>query len=546
MSAQDPFDRGSLEQGELFDAGGRLKLGLNDRDNGTRLWALAAHRLIYVPGRGWGVWDGRRFDFDAGEELALRLVSTELPKAIEDEAAAKTSQPISRPQIEAWLLDHADKKPADAERALKAAHRPTYKKFANDCANNARAVAALLAARALFLADVDDLDCDPWRLTCENGVIDLKALAAPAPDAEDAEERILRLGDALGPFDPGMRGTRRPAARFDPEADCPGWRSFVSKAFPNPASAAYFQRALAVTLFGRNERQVVLVMLGQGGNGKSTALNMLKFVLGGYAATTRIEMFLETKFSNAGAPTPEEAVLPGARAYVGEEPEAGAVLSAAKVKGLTGGAPRQSRPLHGKPFTWTPHGVPVLAFNKMPRVSDETEGMWRRLVPIHFQIELHKLPRADRLEPTEMARVIAAEASGILNWLLEGWVALAERAELPDTVLQGLDPPEDVLDLKAQLRAQADPVGEFLADTTERISGARIGATDLHRVYEIWCARNGAEPLALRTFGRVMIAKDYRKKKQNTMVWRDLSWLQRPDVEELLNELAARERGSER
>lgn len=532
----DPMPADRPEQGDLFDAQSRGKWEFNDRDNGRRLHALLSREMLYVPGWGWGCWNGRHFDFEAGEEMALKAGAEALPRAIRDEAAAKVSGSIEKFRIDGWLAQNPGKSPADAETAIKAGLRKKYREYAIGCGNNGRVKAALDAGRTLFRADVTDLDADPWRLTCANGVIDLKALAAPAPDAEDPEERIARLGRALGPFDPAMRGTRRPAIAFDPAAECPGWRRFVGLAQPDPDHADYLRRCMATCLAGRNDRQVALVLLGQGGNGKSTTANALARVLGGYAATCRIEMFIEGKYQAGAAATPEEAVLPGARIYVASEPESGAVLSSSKIKGLTGGEMRQSRAIYGKPFFWVPHGIPVLSFNRMPRITDESEGMWRRLTPIHFTQALHELPKPERVTPAEMERIIAAEASGILNWILEGWVDLAER---------GLDPPPAALALKAQLRAMSDPVGEFLADCTERQPAATIPVSELHKVYEKWCAENGAEPMKLRSFNRVLSDKDYLKDKVSVMIWRHIAWRADPDVDRIREAAITGERSHE-
>ncbi len=532
----DAIDGPPPEQGELFDAAARLKFEFNDRDNAYRLYALLDTRMIYVPGWGWGCWNGKHFDFEAGEEMALQMGLEALPRAVRDEAAAKSTQVVAKFRIDAWCALNPGKSAEDAAKAIKAAGRKKYREYAIGCGNNNRINQALAAARTNFRADVADLDADPWRLTCANGVLDLGALAEPAPDAEEPEEREARLAAALGPFDPSMKGSRRPATDYLPGADCPGWRRFVGLAMPEAEHAAYLQRCMAACLAGRNERQMALIFLGQGGNGKSTAANALARVLGGYAATCRIDMFLDGKYTNSGAATPEEAVLPGARVYQASEPEAGATLSSSKIKGLTGGEPRQSRANYGKPFTWVPHGVPVLSFNKMPRITDESEGMWRRLTPVHFTVKLHELPAAERVTPAAMERILAAEAPGILNWLIEGWIELAER---------GLDPPKDVQALKSQLRAMSDPVGEFLDNCTERRLGASISVGELHRVYEKWCAENGAEVLKLRSFNRAMVGKDYLKDKVSIMVWRNLAWHQDDDVQRVRDAATTGGTGSE-
>jgi putative DNA primase/helicase len=259
-------------------------------------------------------------------------------------------------------------------------------------------------------------------------------------------------------------------AAFDPDATCPSFDVFLELILPDPSMRSFAMKCFSLALFGRNDAQVALLLRGSGGNGKFTLVNIIAHVLGGYSVPCRIEMFLATQVQSASGPTPELAVLPGARMYRASEPPEGAVLSTQRIKELTGGEPQQARKLQGDPFWFTPMGLPVLSFNKTPRIKGDDEGTWRRLIFIPFDVALGDLPENQKREQSQVEAELKLEASGILNRLLEGYRRY--KAE-------GLAPPPRAIEMKAERRAASDPVGEFVEDCTERATGGKIQAQEL-------------------------------------------------------------------
>lgn len=185
-----------------------------------------------------------------------------------------------------------------------------------------------------------------------------------------------------------LKNTRILACEFRAEAECPEFEKFMRLIQPDEEVRRFLQKMLGQMLWGANDAQIALLFRGQGANGKSTLVNAVAAVMGDYAVTCRIEMFLLSQTQSAGAPSPEEVVLTGGRAYVASEPETGATLSIARLKALTGGEPRQARALNQPPFIYTPRGTPILSFNRTPKVNGDDLGTWRRLLFIPFDVNL--------------------------------------------------------------------------------------------------------------------------------------------------------------
>jgi P4 family phage/plasmid primase-like protien len=399
----------------------------------------------------------------------------------------------------------------------------------------------LKSAQHRVRAEIEDLDADPWSFVVANGRIDLRAaFRAEYPEAAEPEEIAAVRRAWLAPHDRGTRPTKASPVVYNAVADCPAWRAFLALILPDPAVRDCLQRALGALLFGRNDSQCALLFRGGGGNGKSTLVEALQYVLGerdGYAAPCKIEMFLVTQNVSAGQATPEEVDLPGARAYIASEPSARDELSAKKVKALTGGDLRPARALGLPQFVYRPSGVPILSFNRTPKIKDEDEGTRRRLVFFPFEVNLRELPPEKRRTSSEAARELRDEAPGILNWLLDGFIEWRTRLERGQGKPPGIDPPAVMAELKDRLLESADPVGEFIKDCCIREPSRWIRTQEFIRVYEAWCERTGSVQFKPSTVREVMTEKGIPKRKKGGGYesFLGLDWIAGPEMDSLLN-----------
>lgn len=513
----------------------RLELEMNDEDNAARILSGYGADLVFVSGKGWAVWDGARYSFRSGN-LAAREIGHKLRQLVLEEAEhlEKTLDP-SPEEISDFIDAMARKRPPvfvrspeEARDMMGFAAAAELRKHAVKCGNAAKVRAALETCEHQRRAEVEDMDNDPWTLVLPNGDLDLRAVRDwEKPYEATGAEVIASKMEWLKPVDRAKLPTRCGGVGFDPAAECPEWRAFMELIIPDKEIRDCTQRILGACLFGENRAQVCVFLRGPGGNGKSTLLNSLAHVLGrrdGYAATCKVEMFLDTGQQSPASANPEEVDLPGARAYIATEPGARDVLSAKKIKGLTGGDRRMSRGLFGDPFFWVPRGIPIISCNRTPKIKDEDEGTRRRLVFIPFDVNLRALPPEKQRAQGEVEAELAAEGPGILNWLIEGFQDFMER---------GLDLPEPMTRLKTQLLEAADPVGVFLEEMTVKETRGRLSVSDFYKVHEAWCEQEGRQLYQMKTVGDIMVEKGYeRGPVKGRSHWKGLDWA--PDAADLV------------
>lgn len=508
-----------------LDMADLVELEKNDEDKARRLMAFHGDDMIFIADRGWSVWDGRRFSM-AGGDLAAREIGHRLRNIVKEigEWARWNYDPPE------WMIESAIRAAAEqksqhltAEQAIDEIRKGVFadhRKYSVACGNVNSVKNTLQVCEHMRRAEVEDMDRDPWVFVMPNGSLDLRAANDwERPEAAEDHEITAARASWLRPVDRSILPTRCGGVEYDPVATCPKWIEFLELILPDPDIRACMQRALGATLFGENREQVCLFLRGPGGNGKSTLLNIIAHVLGsrgGYSAACKIEMFLETGTVNPGAATPEEVDLPGARAYIATEPGARDILSAKKIKGLTGGDRRMSRGLNKGSFFWVPRGIPILSCNRTPKIKDEDEGTRRRLVFFPFDVNLRALPPEKRRAQGEVESELRSEGSGIMNWLIDGFRSFMRM---------GIAMPEPMEKLKTALMEGADPVGVFLDEMTVKDPHGKINVTEFYRVHEKWCETEGRALYQMKTVGDVMVEKGVERGKSNgRSVWRGLDW----------------------
>lgn len=480
----------------------RAKLPLNDQGNALRLKSAYGDKIIYIVSRGWAVWNGSKYDLVQGEIEAAKIAATL------GELVAEEAQAIRELVRTKHTFDHSEYPfPDDLIR------------FSNRCGNMSMRRHALEALKSECAVSIDQLDLAPELFTVVNGCIDLDAFAKnpgfPAQRKRNASAMRVWANAFFGVHLRDHRPTRAANVAYDATATCPNFKAMLRTVFPDNDVRSCFQRCAGAMLFGRNNSQAMLLFRGSGGNGKSTLLNVFSKVLGDYAVPCPIEVFLRTATQHAGRATPEEMNMPSARMVYASEPGMTDTLSGKAIKGFTGGDARMARALHQNPFKYTPTAIPVLQFNRTPRIVEEDEGLRRRLVFIPFDVELHKLPEKQRKDPSKVEAALHDELSGILNWMLAGYKKYAERLDKGKGAPPGIDPPPMMLALRDRLLRQADPVGEFLADVTRSDIGKRLDHKELYTRFIAWADCNGTAHVKSWTFQRLLTEKGYETRKSN-------------------------------
>lgn len=310
----------------------------------------------------------------------------------------------------------------------------------------------------------DMLDRDPWLLNVNNGTLD------------------LRTG-SLRPHDPADLLTKLAPVSYNPSAKAPTFDQFMASIL-EPEVVTFLQRALGYCLTGSTEEQSFFVLYGYGQNGKSTLLALIDDLLGDYATKTRTELLTARK--GDGIPN-ELAGLRGIRYTYASETSEGQRLDVSKIKEMAAGEPVKARFLHGEFFTFHPQFKIWLSTNHKPVISDTSRGAWRRINLIPFTVEIPD-EKVDRKMPEKLRQ----EASGVLNWLVQGCL---------DWQREGMALPKAVVKATRDYQAEMDILSQWIEDNCILRPDAAEYANTLYNDYKQWAMEAGVSQLAQRTWG---------------------------------------------
>ncbi|MBA2721820.1 MAG: PriCT-2 domain-containing protein [Methylibium sp.] len=343
--------------------------------------------------------------------------------------------------------------------------------------------AALKLARSdpAIAASPDEFDCDPDLFNAANGVIHL-------PSGE------------LLPHAPSQMLSRQSPVPYDASAACPAWHRFLEQVSCERADLVnYLKRVCGYTLSGRVGAEKMFFMLGRGANGKSVMANVVRYIFGSYAVVAP-SAFLMLSRRDGGGPTPELAMIAGARLVLANEVEAGSRLSGQMVKVAVSTEAITARHLHANPFTFRPTHKLWIRGNHRPIINDDDEGIWRRIDLVPFERNFAPEERDDGLE----ARLLE-EAPGILAWMVEG-----HRMWRCD----GLRPARCVDEASRAYRRDSDLLAQWIEDACEVGASYAAPQRQAYQHYQGWCREQGLGQYSKKSFTRGLVERGFGEKRE--------------------------------
>jgi P4 family phage/plasmid primase-like protien len=367
-----------------------------------------------------------------------------------------------------------------------------YAKFVRRHATNsssAKGVANMIKlAEPKLAASYKDFDKDTWLLACPNGTVDFRT----------GEMRESRREDYI---------TKLCPTKFDKTATAPVWTKAVREMMNGDDELYNFlQLGLGYTATGCVKEEVVFLCHGRGKNGKSKMLEAVRFVLGEeHSCSLSSEILMKSQ----GQHPTGLATLQGKRLSVTIEPEASKQLAEGLIKAISGGDKITARRMREDFWEFPPTHTIWLSVNHKPTVRGGDHGIWRRILPIPFEV---------RFDPPDssLPEKFRVEASGILNWLVEGALAYQKLTNSLDNLL-----PEKSRLFKEIYQDEQDSLHDFVDDCVEHAVGERVDNSTVYKTYQAWCVEEGEEyPLGRKSFSQMLDNKGYPLLKSGTTRWR--------------------------
>lgn len=300
---------------------------------------------------------------------------------------------------------------------------------------------------------------------------------------------------------------------YNPDATYDSWSRFIDDVTAgDPRSAELLQLIPGYVLFQNNSHEKGFVFSGNGSNGKSKYLEILRQLFCGNPTVSNLtprgmlDKFQRIQF--------REAILNVAGEIRSDLRDAEEVI-----KSVISGEP-QSACYKGQDFVTFPTRTKlVFATNSQLSSGDTSEGLTRRLILVDFKVSFVDNP--DPNDPYQRQKnidilsdlLVELGSGGIFNWAYEGYKLLRTVGYFTETA--------DQVELIQDFKRASNPILVFWEDTAHDYqSVTTISNPEIYRAYQQWCVDNGEKPdpsnVFHREFKRVCQGdfESYRKKQE--------------------------------
>ena len=310
----------------------------------------------------------------------------------------------------------------------------------------------------------------------------------PPIDVVNVANGLLQLRDGkLLPHTPEFLSPTQLPVEYDPKAKCPKIDTFVKQVFPKDAIKLAYELP-AWTMTPDTSIQKAALLIGLGGNGKSTYLAMLVAFLGKPNCVGLSLHKLESNRFSVGR-------LAGKLANICPDLPTEHLSGTSMFKALTGGDFNiEGEHKFKDGFSFDPFCRLIFSANSPPRSSDASEAFFDRWLVVPFDARFRGTKREVTRKELDERLSAPSELSGLLNRAVAAWRAIQKRGGK-------LSEPESVQAAWAEFHAMTDPLTVWLDQNTVDDPQAVVPKQVLRSAYGAACQEAGRPPLTETAFG---------------------------------------------
>ena len=287
---------------------------------------------------------------------------------------------------------------------------------------------------------------------------------------------------------------------YDPAEKSFLWQRFLDRVLPDRTHQALLQEFIAscYVLRSRVKIEQMLILLGDGQNGKSVIFEVVSSLLGEDSVTH----FYLSDLIGGQRREQNVAGCKGKRLNYCSEirtKEIDAINSDA-IKTLISGEPVMGRKLFMEPEKVSSFPLLMANANTLPRLSDPSDSLRRRFLIIPFSVTIPK-----EEQDLELPASLKKQRTGIFNWVMEGLERL-RRNEYKITI------PDSIAAVVNAYFSENNPVVKWTIENDMYTRMSRITSPNsvwkltraLYADFCLWCREGGEEPYSQNKFVKEM------------------------------------------
>ncbi|PGF00343.1 DNA primase family protein [Bacillus toyonensis] len=246
---------------------------------------------------------------------------------------------------------------------------------------------------------------------------------------------------------------------------------------------AILEEILGYILFRRNEFAATFILTGDGSNGKSSYLKIIRKLIGSDNASSLDLNELDQRFKTAE--------LFGKLANIGDDIGKGYIKESSIFKKLSTGETLNVERKGKDPFDFTNYAKLIFSANEMPRINDFSDGLGRRLQIVPFKAKF--TPNDDDYDPFITDKLLSDESMQyVLNLALKSLKRLLVEKKFTKS--------KAVEDELIKYQEENNPIISFVNNEDVELERAVVG--DVYLQYKVYCAENGFQSVSNINFSK--------------------------------------------
>jgi phage/plasmid primase, P4 family, C-terminal domain len=342
--------------------------------------------------------------------------------------------------------------------------------------HNTNFVKRTLEASKSFFINQDfhtHLDANKFLMGCSNGLLDLDRSVFRPSSPDD----FVSLSTGIEYREPT-------------DDDKNELHEYLKELFIDEELIQNFIEIMASLLVGSNDDKNIIIALGPTNAGKTQLVKLFEKTLGDYSITFPKELVYQRSISSASA-RPELARVEGKRIAFVNELSKDERMNVATMKELSGNDKFYARRLYMEGNEIIPMFTMYLSCNEVPRIPQDDEAFWGRLLIIDFKSTFTNnspCSRTDQLGERRFPRISNLEEkfSRLAPILL--WTLFNTFVENKLRYSKGIPKCTAIRDATKHFREDNNPVNKFVLEriTIDDKDGEFIKCTDLFVFYSNW------------------------------------------------------------
>ena len=268
---------------------------------------------------------------------------------------------------------------------------------------------------------------------------------------------------------------------------------FLKDIFPSEDTFKMAKQLIALSISGNSSKRIFQLWHGEGSNGKSLLIDILKKVMGNKAVTYPAALLMIDKYGKGLSVTPELASFQGKYLAVATEVDQGSEFSMGTIKNIAGDDTITANPKFKDQIEFDATWQLILAVNDLPKFNSLDSAFIGRLHILPFVMSYPKNEKqkseylskgipAERIGKTVSKKILTGnilkQKAGIVKFLIKEYLEL--ETELAGEIQES----DEASEKKSHYTRDNDDFGKFIEDVCRINSNGFVSSEEITEAFK--------------------------------------------------------------